>query len=205
VGHPGRGQDAADEFRAALEPQRCAQIEAISLDMGADYARSARTDGNAPQAIICIDSYHVLTLATRALDEVRRDYWNQLRAVGDQQAAKRFKDARWGPAEEPREPHCQSGRHPPQAQTRRRRGVARLHAQGSPQGQLRPGLALDDVVVLLERFISRATVRAKPTGRAGRTVTRHLSQAGSVRRRSARPLRPPRKQRRINVRDAVSC
>jgi hypothetical protein len=34
-------------------------------------------------------------LANKALDEVRRDYWNQLRQIGDQDAAKRFKDARW--------------------------------------------------------------------------------------------------------------
>ena len=50
---------------------------------------------HAPQAILCIDNFHVAALATKALDEVRRDYWNQLRALGDQQAAKRFKDARW--------------------------------------------------------------------------------------------------------------
>ena len=36
-----------------------------------------------------------MQLATKALDEVRRDYWNQLRWAGAKQAAKRFKDARW--------------------------------------------------------------------------------------------------------------
>ena len=55
--------------------------------------KSARE--HAPQAIVCIDPYHVVQLANKALDEVRRDYWNELRRSGDQQAAKRFKDARW--------------------------------------------------------------------------------------------------------------
>ena len=34
-------------------------------------------------------------MTTRALDEVRRGYWNELRSLDDKQAAKRFKDARW--------------------------------------------------------------------------------------------------------------
>ncbi len=45
--------------------------------------------------MICIDPYHVVQLANKALDEVRRAYWNELRRSGDPQAAKRFKDARW--------------------------------------------------------------------------------------------------------------
>jgi len=34
-------------------------------------------------------------LATKALDEVRREHWNELRRAGDRDAAKQFKDARW--------------------------------------------------------------------------------------------------------------
>jgi transposase len=64
------------------------------MDMGPGYAKSTRT--NAPQATVCIDSFHVAKLGGEALDEVRRDYWNELRTPGDQNAAKRFKDARAG-------------------------------------------------------------------------------------------------------------
>ena len=56
-------------------------IEVISLDMGPGYAKSARE--HAPNAIIAIDPYDVVALANRALDEVRRSYWNELRALGD--------------------------------------------------------------------------------------------------------------------------
>ena len=65
------------EDAVAQVGERAAQLRAISLDMGLGYAKSARE--HAPQAIICIDPYHVVQLANKALDEVRRDYWNQLR------------------------------------------------------------------------------------------------------------------------------
>jgi transposase len=124
-GCEGAGEKAADSFFAELDPElltdppqpepgeiqprspepgegeereqpvgeRAAKLRAISLDMGHGYAKSARR--HAPQAVICIDPYHVVQLANQALDEVRRGYWNELRRIGDRQAAKRFKDARW--------------------------------------------------------------------------------------------------------------
>jgi transposase len=46
--------------------------------------------GHAPQATVCIDPFHVVAQATDALDTVRRQVWNQLRAV-DPARAKRFK------------------------------------------------------------------------------------------------------------------
>jgi len=55
----------------------------------------ARADNHAPQAVTCIDPFHVAKLGGEALDEIRREYWNELRALGDKDAAKRFKDARW--------------------------------------------------------------------------------------------------------------
>ena len=42
-----------------------------------------------------IDNYHVVQLATKALDEVRREHWNELRGAGETDAAKQFKHDRW--------------------------------------------------------------------------------------------------------------
>jgi transposase len=118
-GTDGAGAVAADRFFAELDPaepaaqppsqlviagvngeagpqpvgERAGKIAAISMDMGPGYALSARE--HAPHAVICIDPFHVVALTTRALDEVRRGYWNELRSLDDKQAAKRFKDARW--------------------------------------------------------------------------------------------------------------
>jgi transposase len=64
------------------------------MDMSAGYAKSVAQEGHAPQAVICYDPFHVVQLATKALDKVRREVWNELRRV-DEAAAKRFKGARW--------------------------------------------------------------------------------------------------------------
>ncbi len=56
-GTEGAGEKAGDRFFAELGPERASQIKAISMDMGPGYAKSARK--HAPQATICIDSYHV--------------------------------------------------------------------------------------------------------------------------------------------------
>ncbi len=89
-GTEGNNVAAADRFFS--EP-RAEAIEVISLDMGPGYAKSARE--HAPQTIIAIDPFHVIAVANRALDDVRRGYWNELRSLGDRTAARRFKDARW--------------------------------------------------------------------------------------------------------------
>lgn len=49
----------------------------------------------APDAIVCIDTFHVIGWATKALDEVRRAEWNKLRQAGAAKAAKQFKGLRF--------------------------------------------------------------------------------------------------------------
>jgi transposase len=48
-----------------------------------------------PHAETCIDPFHVVALATDALDQVRRDVWNEARRAGDKQGARWLKGARW--------------------------------------------------------------------------------------------------------------
>lgn len=173
-GTEGAGEKAADEFFDELGAERSAKLRAISMDMGPGYAKSARKTGHAPQATICIDSYHVVALATKALDEVRRDYWNQLRTLGDQQAAKRFKDARWSLLKNPEDLTTK------QAATHRklkRAGGAVWRAytlKEALRAIFAPGLNLEDVTVLIDRFTSRATrSRLKPFVSLAQTITKH--------------------------------
>jgi len=93
-GDEGRGQATFDRFFDELGAQRNAQLTAVSMDMSAGYAKSVRKEGHAPQAVICYDPFHVVALATKALDAVRRAHWQEMRRA-DEQAAKRFKGARW--------------------------------------------------------------------------------------------------------------
>ena len=92
-GAPGKDTATLDTFFAELGDHRAAQIEAVSMDMGAAFNKSVRD--HAPQAVICIDPFHAVQLVTDALDVVRRAAWNELRQLPDQDAAKRFKGARW--------------------------------------------------------------------------------------------------------------
>jgi transposase len=48
-----------------------------------------------PQATICLDPFHVVKLATDALDEVRREVWNEARRTGNTAEARWLKGARW--------------------------------------------------------------------------------------------------------------
>jgi len=50
-------------------------IRAVSIDMSGEYERAIRAD--LPQAEICFDPFHVVRLAARATDQVRRDEWNR--------------------------------------------------------------------------------------------------------------------------------
>jgi transposase len=91
-GAEGKDTATCDQFFADLGTDRAAQLAAVSTDMGPAYLKSVTT--KAPGAIVCIDPFHVVKLATDALDQVRRQVWNQLRKV-DPAQAKTFKGARW--------------------------------------------------------------------------------------------------------------
>ena len=171
-GSEGNDSSTADRFFKQIGKSRSHAIEVISLDMGPGYAKSARE--HAPQAIIAIDPYHVVALGNRALDEVRRDYWNELRRLGDRDAARRFKDARWSLLKAPQNLTGD------QAATLRRL----KHAGGEVwraytlkealRAIFAPSLTLQDVTILIDRFISKATrSRLAPFVRLGQTIRRH--------------------------------
>jgi transposase len=152
--------------------QRAAKLTAISLDMGPGYAAAARW--HAPQATRCIDPFHVVQNANTALDEVRRDYWNELRACGDRQAAKRFKDARWSLLKAP-----------DRLTDKQAATLHRLKAAGgevwraytlkeATRAIFEPGLTTTDVGILIDRLLSRlARSRLEPFVRLGKTIRRH--------------------------------
>lgn len=210
-GTEGKGQAAADEFFAELDPpaavaaedaveppeveagqpaqvdaghqvrQRAGKLTAVSMDMTGGYAKSVRR--HAPQAVICIDNYHVVALATRALDEVRREHWNQLRGAGDSDAAKQFKHDRWALLKNPADLTDQ------QAAT-----LAALQATGGPvprAWQLKEmvraifaaGLSVNAVAELIDRLLARLSrSRLKPFVRLGRTIRKHRDGILAARR-----------------------
>ena len=66
----GRSKAVVKDFFDALGEVRAAGLEIVTAD-GADWIRSVVAE-RAPNAEICMDTYHVVSWATKAVDEVRR-------------------------------------------------------------------------------------------------------------------------------------
>lgn len=90
---PGRNTATVLAFFDDLGPERTEQLQIVSAD-GAEWIDKA-VKARAPQVVRCIDTFHVVQWATKALDEVRREVWNDLRRAGGTGSAKFLKDARW--------------------------------------------------------------------------------------------------------------
>ena len=88
-----RNQHTLGRFFDDLGGQRAAQLTHVSAD-GAEWIHDVVT-ARAPQAVLCLDAFHVIAWATEALDAVRRAMVNQLRAGGRTDEAKARKGSRW--------------------------------------------------------------------------------------------------------------
>ena len=89
----GRSKATVGAFFDALGPDRARAVRFVSAD-GAEWIRGV-VAARAPDATVCIDTFHVVGWATDALDDVRRTEWNRLRQSGGASAAKEFKGLRW--------------------------------------------------------------------------------------------------------------
>lgn len=89
----GRSKDTVGAFFDALGDDRAARLEFVTAD-GATWITEV-VAVRAPDAIVCLDTFHVIGWATKALDEVRREEWNKLRHTGRAAAAKEFKGLRF--------------------------------------------------------------------------------------------------------------
>ena len=90
---PGRDEATLERFFDALGAQRCRQLTHLSADAASWIANVAAR--RCPQAIVCLDPFHVVKWATDALDEVRREVWNTARKGGQTTLAAELKGARF--------------------------------------------------------------------------------------------------------------
>jgi transposase len=70
---PGRNAQTLQAFFDLLG-ERKSSIRAVSIDMSGGYEKAIREE--IPSAEVCFDPFHVVRLAQRAVDQVRRDEWN---------------------------------------------------------------------------------------------------------------------------------
>jgi transposase len=91
--HPGRDRKTTEKFLDLLGEERCKQIKLVSCD-DADWI-TRPTSERCPNAVICLDPFHIVKAATDALDLIRREVWNEARRQGQTQLAKDLKGARF--------------------------------------------------------------------------------------------------------------
>ena len=91
--HPGRDKKTVHKFLDLLGDERRAQLRLVSCDM-ADWITIPLAE-RCPNAEICLDPFHVIKLSTDALDDVRREVWNDARKAGQPGLARELKGARF--------------------------------------------------------------------------------------------------------------
>ena len=84
---PGRDEATLRRFFDALGDERAAQITHVSAD-AADWIATVVAE-RCPNAVRCADAFHVVAWATEALDEVRRQAWNEARGAVNRRRAGR--------------------------------------------------------------------------------------------------------------------
>lgn len=91
--HPGRNEKTLEKFFDRLGDDRCAEITLVSAD-AAEWINNV-VGARCKNAELCLDPFHIVQWATKALDEVRREVWNAARRDGQKAVAKDLKNARY--------------------------------------------------------------------------------------------------------------
>jgi transposase len=143
------------------------------MDLGPAYVKAVRE--HAPQATICFDPFHVVKLATDALDDVRRQVWQHARSLSDKQIAKTYRGARWALL---KNPESLTAKQASTLTALKRQGGALVRAYELKEA-LRAVFAgdLDDEVVIemLGRWCGWAQrCRIPQFVKLGRTIRKHL-------------------------------
>lgn len=81
----GKNAATLEAFYDELGEAACAQLQAVSMDLGAAFKKA--TDTKAPQARQCVDPFHLVALANEAINKARRWAWNIERDKARQAAA----------------------------------------------------------------------------------------------------------------------
>jgi len=89
----GRNAETVGKFFDALGAARAGALTHVSAD-GAEWIHTV-VRARAPQAVLCLDPFHVVAWATTALDTVRRGITAQLKAAGGKDAAAALGGTRW--------------------------------------------------------------------------------------------------------------
>jgi len=86
----GKNADTLRAFFDELGPERCAEIESVTIDMSKAFISAV--EEKVPNARLVFDRFHVQRLVQNALDETRRD---EVRDAATKEERKGLKNTRW--------------------------------------------------------------------------------------------------------------
>jgi len=89
----GKSSETLEAFFDKLGEERAKEIEIVTIDMSAAFIKSIKA--KVPMAQIVYDLFHVLKLASEAVDEVRRNKVRQLNELDDPEGAAAIKKSRY--------------------------------------------------------------------------------------------------------------
>ena len=89
----GRDDATLDRFFDRLGPARLSALRFVTAD-GALWIKGGLAR-RCPQATVCMDPFHVVAWANEALDQVRRQVWNEARRAGHTNLASALSGARF--------------------------------------------------------------------------------------------------------------
>ena len=95
-----RNAQTLRRFFDDLGAERAAALTHVSAD-GAEFIHNVVAE-RAPRAVLCLDPFHVVAWATKALDDVRRGLAGELRRGGRAEEAATIKNTRWALLKNPR-------------------------------------------------------------------------------------------------------
>ncbi len=165
----GRNAATLQAFFTELAERR-ATIRAVSIDMSGGYEKAIRE--SCPQAEICFDPFHVVRVAADAVDQVRRDEWNE-HGRSKTTAGRWVKNTRWALLKAPDRQSLQSLGTLGEVYAKNQR----LYRAFLLYHQLRQLYALEDPALApahLDAWISwAARSKLKPFVKAARTLRAH--------------------------------
>jgi transposase len=164
----GRDRKTVEGFLDALGHERCTQLELVSADMASWIA--GPINERCPNAVLCVDPFHVVQLATDALDEIRRQVWNQARGAGQTALARDLKGARFALWKNPE--NLSARQHAKLADIQRiNRPLYRAYLLKEQLRQIYR-LPAKAAIALLDRWLAWARrCRLKPFVKLARTIT----------------------------------
>ncbi|MGH3736632.1 MAG: transposase [Micromonosporaceae bacterium] len=180
-----RTKQTLDRFFDDLGAERAAALTHVSAD-GAEFIHTVIA-ARAPHAMLCLDAFHVVAWATKALDEVRRGLAAELRRGGRTEEASTIKNTRWALLKNPRS--LSTAQRTTLAGIQATNGPLRLPAQGATAGDLsdpRPRRRQTPA----DRLAGLGTAVSSPSVRQARPHDQEVPGVDPQRRR-ARPVQRP--------------